>query len=360
MKVGILTFHNERNYGAFLQTYALYKYVSSQGYKVEIIDFNLDETFRHSWRVKLFRPIIDRRIWQKALNKYVVLSTDNYTYSTRGTLSNLDYDVYLLGSDQVWNPDITGKACNIYAFDFLEKTDLRISYASSFGLNRWPFEFKDTESFRVLLNEFQHLSVREPTAQVLLQDHCSLSAEVVVDPTLLLSDYSEITTKYVRTVARRMVCFKFTKGDGFYQFVRDLKRIHNLDVLVLNKTIPPLGIKVISLPTIQNWLKALSSAEYIFTDSYHGLIFSLIFKKKVIVKPANVKNFGRLKDLLKSLNLENRIYYEYDSILSSDKWKQEIDYARVWSTLTPLISSSKSYLNNALKECEKIIDKRIS
>ena len=174
---------------------------------------------------------------------------------------------------------------------------------------------------------------------------------------MLLSNYQEIIGSDITQVPKRLVCFKFTKDDGFYEFLRSFKKKFSLDAIVLNKTIPPYGIKVVSLPTIRKWLKSLASAEYIFTDSYHGLIFALVFKKKVIVKPANIKNFGRLKDLMQVLQLENRIYYNYNDVLNDDNWKNEIDYDGVYKILNPMIEDSKNYLNTEINICEKTLDR---
>ena len=346
-KVGILTFHDEPNYGAFLQTYGLYKFVSKQGYDVEIIDLRLKDTFKFNFLVKLVFPILNLLIWKSARNKYLKLSKTTYKNIDDIHKNPPEYDIYLLGSDQVWNKDITKDFKYLYFFDFIKSKKSKISYASSFGMKNWEFNEQESHHIKSLLNDFSSVNVRESSAKKLLKENCNLESNIVVDPVLLLNDFSDITDNH-KQLKNRMVCFKFTKNNGFYTFLNKLKQNTNLDILVLNKTTSVEGVKTIPIPSIKKWLKSIAEAEYVLTDSYHGLLFSLIFKKKFIVLPANIKNFDRLKDLLTLLNLEGRIFYDYEDVLNNDSWKSNIDYKSVDKILEKNISFSRTTLINSL------------
>ena len=317
--------------------------MKNQGFDVEVIDLRLKDTFKFTLLVKLVFPLLNLFIWKAARRKYLKLSKTTYKNITDVYANPPDYDIYLLGSDQVWNKDITRDSKYLYFFDFIKSKKSKISYASSFGMKNWEFNEQESKHIIPLLNEFNSITVRESSAKMLLKENCNLESNVVVDPVLLLSDFSEIINSQ-KQIENSMVCFKFTKNNGFYSFLNKLKEDSKLDIRVLNKTTSVEGVKTIPLPSIRKWLKSIAQAEYVLTDSYHGLLFSLIFKKKFVVLPANIKNFDRLKDLLVSLNLEDRIFYEYEDVLDSDSWKSNVDYKTVDLILDKNISFSRSML----------------
>jgi polysaccharide pyruvyl transferase len=347
MKIGILTFHDEPNYGAFLQTYGLSEWLIKNDYEVEIIDLRIKEDFQFSFFVKLFKPIIRYFIFEKARKKH--FNRTKRVYFTSNDLENdlPDCDKYILGSDQVWNKDITGKQKFAYFFNFLPDSKPRFSFASSFGMDKWDFNSNETEVIRKLLNKFSAVGVREKSAIELCKKNCNIESTLVVDPTLLLSDYSKLTGK-LQSRKNRVVCFKFTKGSDFYEFLHKFKKMNNYNISILNKTLPIRGLNNIALPTIKKWIKSIAESEIVITDSYHALIFSIIYKKQFIVLPANKKNFTRLAELLKNLGLNDRIFYSYDEVLQNDRWKNKIDYDDVYELLSKRIVDSELYLKNEL------------
>ena len=170
---------------------------------------------------------------------------------------------------------------------------------------------------------------------------------MVVDPALLISDYSKLTGRIIQKPGS-MVCFKFTKGDSFYNFLRKFKTQNNYKVTVLAKTLPVKGIDNIAIPTVGQWIKSIAEAEIVLTDSYHALIFSIIYKKQFIVLPANIKNFNRLLELLNDVNLSDRIFNCYDEVLQDRRWKSKIDYQKVDKLLAAKVDDSMSYLKKQL------------
>ena len=348
-KVGLLTFHDEPNYGAFLQTYALSEAIKKLGYEVEVIDLRISPYYKHSLLMKILRPFIWHNIFEKAKRTFLKRSPKVYRSSDELRADPPDCDIYVLGSDQVWNKDITRDLKYSYFFDFVPSKKIIISYASSFGMKYWNFNDQETIKIKKLLERFSNVSVRESTAVHLCKNNCDIDAKEVVDPTLLLTDYSKLVGKTTNK-KNEMVCFKFTQGVSFYNFLNEFKEKTGLEVKILAKTMPLFGtgIKNIPLPSIKTWLKSIAQAEFILTDSYHALLFSIIFEKKFIVMPANEKNFNRLSELLNYLNLSNRIYLSYDDLLKDDEWKKEIDFYKVKDLLDKRINSSKNFLNNSM------------
>lgn len=346
-KVGILTFHDEPNYGAFLQTYALSESIKLLGYDVEIIDLRIEDNFKYNFFANIFRPIIHSFIFKRSRNKFLNLTKSKY-FSSKELRKNLpNCDIFVLGSDQVWNKDITADLKYSYFFDFLSDDKLRLSYASSFGVEEWNFAFDETLNIKKLLNKFTSISVRERSAIKLCDTNLEFKPELVLDPTLLISDYSKLTGN-IKKSNRNVICFKFNKDQSFYSFLREFKVKNNYEISILNKTLPIKGIKNIPLPTISKWIKSIAESGIVITDSYHALIFSIIYKKQFIVIPANEKNFSRLSDLLFDLGLEDRIFYSYDEILQNDRWLKLIDYDKVYNVLLKKRTSSFSYLKREL------------
>lgn len=346
--VGLLTFHDEPNYGAFLQTFALSECLKKYGYNVIVIDLRIKDDFPYSFIVKISSPIIKYFIFERPKIKYLNRS-DKIYYSSEELSNNFpDCDIYMLGSDQVWNKSITKDLMYSYFFDFLPDNKPRLSYASSFGVGIWHFSSEETHVVKNLINKFKSVSVREYSAIGLLRDYCDVNAKLVVDPTFLINDYSKLAGVIKRNSGGGVVCFKFAKGKQFYEFLGNFTNIHKIEVSVLSKTLPLKGIKNIPLPTIGNWIKSIAVSDMVITDSYHALCFSIIYKKQFIVLPANEKNFMRLSELLSSLGLVERIFYSYDEVLKDDRWKRIIDYQMVYEILSSKIDDSLSYLKAQL------------
>jgi len=347
LKVGILTFHDEPNYGAFLQTYGLSEAIKSLGYDVEIIDLRINKAYKYNFIVKFLSPAIRYFIFETVRKKYLKRTEKIYHSSKELLETPPEFDIYVLGSDQVWNKDITTELKYSYFFDFVNDTKTRFSYASSFGMNEWDFDNAETSTIKRLLGKFSSIAVRESTAVSLCKNNCNLDTTLVVDPALLISDYSKLTGRIIQK-PKSMVCFKFTKGDSFYNFLREFKAKNNYKVSILAKTLPVNGLSNIALPTVGQWIKSIAEAEIVLTDSYHALIFSIIYKKQFIVLPANIKNFNRLSELLSDLNLTDRIFNSYNEVLEDSRWKSKIDYQKVDKLLTTKVDDSLSYLKQQL------------
>lgn len=347
-KIGLLTFHDEPNYGAFLQTFALSECLKNYGYNVVVIDLRIKNNFPYGFIVKNIAPLINYQIFEKPRKKYLNRSEKKY-FSSEELKKNFPIcDVYVLGSDQVWNKSITEDLFYSYFFDFLPDSIPRLAFASSFGVAKLDLSAEEASNITKLMKKFSAVAVREHSAIGLCKDYCNINAKLVVDPTFLINDYSVLTGKIKRTNGGGAVCFKFTKGQLFYEFLSNFKKANNIDVSVLNKTLPLKDIKNIPLPSIKKWIKSIVESDIVITDSYHALCFSIIYKKQFIVLPANEQNFMRLSELLSALGLEDRIFYSYDEVLTDDRWTKKIDYKIVYDSLTLKINDSLSYLKNQL------------
>ncbi len=332
-KVGILTFHNYNNYGAILQSYALHKYLKKLGSNPEIIDYNCSY---------ISNPFSLKRLHNKGLFEYIygILGylfylprrgrcnhfRKNMTYSrpvTRRNVKTLDgsYDVTIAGSDQIWNPALTNFDKS-YFLDFVTKGK-KCSYAASTG-EQLPSQ-KDRDEYRQLLSSFDRILLRESYGADLVEELTGTRPECSCDPTFLLTkaEWEELLPK-TSTKKPYILAYQLGVNPGFVKFVKRLKQQTGLPVSYI--PFPLVGL----LPCRTNlwagpieWLCRFRDAEYIITDSFHGVVFALLFQKRFFVLADGHHKNRRVRELLEHLGLTNRII---TSDLSDRLLTENIDY----------------------------------
>jgi len=312
MKIGILTFWwSDDNYGQLLQCYALQKYLRDAGHDAYLIRYSFEHDFVRSdsyWRkifklkkiinylrtkMRLFTSKSEANKNPREFNQFrdKYLKNSNI-YSSYKQLQEdpPDADVYIVGSDQVWNIDDSQiNLLRAYFLDFGSTNTIRMSYAASFGRNALTKQYIATAS--ALLKKFKYVSVRERDA-VDLCELCGVNAEWVVDPTMLVdvSIYNNIITDNKQT--NRFL------GINKYCVLYLLNNECDLDIAKLFQWCETKKLKVIYItgnaridkyekvfPTIPEWLFLIQNAEFVVTNSFHCCVFSLLFSKQFAVSP---------------------------------------------------------------------------
>lgn len=326
MKVSIITYHDEDNYGATLQAYATYKAVEELGHNAEIIDLHMahidDLLSKGLFFLKRYRFNQFRR-------KYLPCKTKLYTTVEELRKNPPVSDVYLVGSDQTWNPAISKQYALAYFLDFGKDNQKRISYASSFGTSSWLDSYDaPKESVKRLLSRFSSLLVREDTAVDICKKEFCLNAEQVVDPVLLFPSYPELTGSIKQT--NDIVIYKILNDPGFYKRAVELGRLFGCDVKSIGSMRRPKGIKTSYPERIEKWVSNIAGAKYVFTDSFHGTVLSLLYHKQFVVYVGEKKKLSRITSLLGLVNLSERIVSDTDSIVSIQKLLvKPINYSEV-------------------------------
>lgn len=350
--VYILTFAGSVNYGAAFQGYALYKTVVDLGYPCKIIDYNrrthhknyVMPAFRQSsFKGKILKLLTsqDRRILSEKFNTFA-LKHENLTKPYDGEQSLIQEtwdqgDIYLLGSDQVLNLAVTEGDFHYY-FDFVDSPN-KIAYAPSFGTNQIPNEFKTKAE--ELLRQFRCLTVREESGAKLIAEATGETPEVVLDPSFLLS--AERWKDIFKKPREReyVLLFPFRQNSGCIAAARAYAEKVGLPLIniayMVGHVDGAINIKNLSP---EEWGGYVANANKVFTDSFHGMVFSLIFRRDFYVEldkeSHNVTRNSRVLDLL------NRI--GANSILENkDPDYQEIDIA-----LSREIEKSKKMLTDML------------
>jgi len=272
--------------------------------------------------------LIHLRAIGKFLDDYINQSLLFYPSISELKANPPEADAYITGSDQVWNfwgqPLSIAKRETLDAF-FLNfgKSDIkRISYASSFGTRK--IDNKSAEIIKPLIKSFSFISVREEEGLNLCKAFGCNNAQWVPDPTLLLdkSYYRSLYNESGVVKQNKPYCFIYMIRDNpfFLQNCYIWAQKNNLEIiLITNSDLVQHDFKE-TFATIPEWLCLLDNAQYVFTDSYHGSIFSIIFNKLFGIIPFNnCENDLRLNDLFRRFNLQYPLLNDFNSFSFSSK-----------------------------------------
>lgn len=366
MKIAVLTLPLTVNYGGFLQCYALCKTLRAMGHDVQHI--NIQTTYRLP--VYKMPYIYTKRIIQKLRGKKCLLFAEQHANKVNGiiqqhmarfiedhipstspfynpkaleALNKESYDAFIVGSDQVWRPT-NYLPTEVYFLSFLKNTSTRrIAYAASFGTDDIEYTKNDQKRCGQLIKLFSAISIREKSASNLIKNkyhwQCK-EPEFVLDPTLLLTadDYKKLS-QTVDAVSNQ--------GNLFY-YVLDMTadKHRTLEKIAQAKGLKPFTVFPKStlptdktedriVPSLEKWLRGFQNAEYVFTDSFHGTVFAILFNKPFIVYGNNGRGMARFHSLLQLLKLENRL------ILNSKDLSPLLEYKIDWQTIDNIINEYK-------------------
>ncbi len=370
-KIGIITFHNSYNCGSMLQTYALQHIVKNDlNLPCEVIDFS-NEGQRELYSVfckccslkNIVKNIViaphqkkirnDFLSYEEFKNKNFLLTPKSYCKMEE--LSDQGYSHVITGSDQVWNITIDD-ADDAYFLPWV-KTAKKVAYSPSFGAKDIKKYSDNPEKYREYLNNFYGLSVRENNGQRWIKELIGKEVPVLLDPTLLLSkeDYDEIASTKLKLPEKYIFYYSPGYQKDISRLVSKISKKYNLPVIAFNsKTFHTKGMNFLSdfkLPEIENpstYLQLIKNAELVITTSFHGTVFSSIYKKKFWT----VKNGGmfgdddRVKTLIDTLHLNDRLTaIEFDDTFN---YLCNVDYSKYDEIITREQEKSTKYLKEVL------------
>lgn len=385
-KLGICICYQVKNFGSQLQSYATTVELKRRGINFEIIRYKKKYTPKLiiSLLPRLINPVfISERVlmrYQKKLRlklkpdfnknnnkrnaclakfskeRFTNLSPVYYGYKDLCNASK-NYDGILVGSDQLWSP--SGITSNFYNLMFADDNILKISYATSIGVSE--IKPKLHKLYATFCNRIDHLSVRENAGKALIESLCESNAQVVVDPVLLLSaeDWlKEIPNKrlfdepYIfayflgKTPEYRKAVTDFAKEKG-------LKIVTSHHIDSYNKADVGFGDYAPYDIGPKDFVNLIRNAEFVFTDSFHGSVFSMIYKKKFMVfnrysdQSISSKN-SRIDSFCENYGLTHRRYTGNINAVEND-----IDYCAVFDKVENHRQNSFKFLDNALKDFTK-------
>lgn len=368
-EAAIITIHFGTNHGSVLQAYALSNYLESIGCRAKIIDYVPERytiwkslVLRKGKQYKLpvllaYYPIAVMKSWRvRRLFAQFVKHNLNLTrrYSHKEELGQLPpkADIYISGSDQVWNNDYNGNSEYSYFLDFVPDNAKRIAYAASFGkekVNETDFLSK----IKPLLQRFDVISVRETDAQRILEE-MEISATYVVDPVFLLSKQQWVGfgTETVKTEPYTLVYVM----DGVYgelvDYAQKIKEQtgNKIYVVSFSKIKDERIDRCFHMANPKDFVGLLSDADAVVTNSFHGTAFSVLFQKSFIT--IGKKNYNsRMVNLLQQLSLSKH-FIPTGANYGLEKIQNAMERQNVEQTekkLQEWIAESKGFIQAALK-----------
>lgn len=346
MKVSILTYHWEDNYGATMQAYATYRAVKELGHNPEFIDLRLPYNptlkSRIVFALKRYRFNKFRRKHFKNLTPIVYWSVDDLRNNPPKS------DCYLVGSDQTWNPQIGQNLLPAFFLTFGDGSIRRASYATSIGLNKWEeSSYISNQEITEALRKFHKILLREDSAIRIAKEIFGADALQVVDPVLLFPSYPELTGEL--SSSEEIVAYKLINDEGFYEMAKEISFSKQLPIRSIGSVRRPKGFKSSYPETVEGWLKRLANAHLVLTDSFHGTVISLLYHRPFIVYIGDPNRATRIVSLLKQLGLEERIMTKKNSIYEFKKMASKpIAWERIDKILAEQRSKSLALLQSAL------------
>lgn len=337
MKVGIITIHNSPSYGACLQTFALWKYISGVGVDCEVIDLRRP-THSDYRKSKYFHPMRAQSVsWKgktmsciQRIIKYIRRNSSQSIRNQRFEYFNqqihfskryrgLDelyvnppqYDVYITGSDQVWNP-MQPYCMEPYFLTFVNNPDsMKISYASSIGLD--DLRPNEKEKFASWLEGYNAIGVREVAAQKLIASFSSKPTTRVLDPTFLLTrEYWESITVVPEIKNPYILLFSLSYHPRLIRFAHEMSLKTNSLLVIIAPDAGCLEQEdciVVNDAGPKEFLGYIQDAGMTITDSFHGTVFSMLVGRGNFYTyiGKNNKKGSRIIDLLNLFHLENHL-----------------------------------------------------
>lgn len=376
MKIAILTLPLHTNYGGILQCYALQTVLERMGHEVFVIEKEFKPArlplhlMPFCYGKRILKNIIGQKcpiLYEQRYNRiqYAIReNTDRFIntyirikrYKSFSDIKKNEYNAIVVGSDQVWRPVYFGfdKIENAY-LKFAEKWNIkRVSYAASFGTDKWEYTPKQTYECSRLLNIFDAVSVRENSAVRSCKQYLGVNANQVFDPTLLLEKEDYIKLFEVANTSKsngNLLCYILDETEekkNLIQFVANEKGLKPFNVTAkLYDENAPLYERI--QPPIEQWLRGFHEAEMVITDSFHGCIFSILFRKPFIIIANVGRGMTRFTSLLKLFNLESRLVCSWKDFQEHQMdLMTQIDYSSININLQTMRKESLSFLKMAL------------
>lgn len=366
--IGILTIHAAINYGSALQAYALQHRMQAENPNADleiinylpacIMDQYSNNILNNMKDIKTFIKFClnfkNRRIrntqFKEFSDKFFSLSAENYKSNTELKRDSENWDACILGSDQVWNPDIV-EDDPAFWLDFM-KEGYKATFSSSFGTMDVPRKYLD--NLERELENFDRISVREPSAKDMLHQ-VNKEITVTCDPVFLLSaeEWSKIERKPDGIPSEYILLYTVEKNEKIEDIVKDISKEYNLPIVDLGVRNNPRSYFGIHSSRFgpQEFIYLIHNAKYVFTNSFHGTAFATIFHKKSI----SILHRSRGTRIRELCDLAGRMHLILPELATIGEVKKVLDkdLCDDYSLLDLRIEASKQYIKELLNEIQK-------
>lgn len=378
-KIGLCIAFRGTNYGMHLQGYATQRVLDQAGFDTEIIDYNSGKEKGIKWSIgavrvafkKITRSIKKKLAKTQRLDKlhqeninlrnavseqfrsrrlHNIVHVDGFSALRR---KSDDYFAVIVGSDQIWLPGVAFS--NFYTLRFASQGVRRISYATSLGVSSYPhFAKKAAGDF---WKQIDFLSVREQQGKDIIQSIVDVPVEVVADPTYLFSkeEWKELIPAETVIKPGYVLCYFLGDSEPIKQYARkfaDSKGVRLVSILSneCNSDDCKYADEVLIGKSPEEFVNLVRDADYILTDSFHGLAFSVINQKQFLIfyrRRTDVKESrnSRIDNIVRSWDIEDRLIREPEKL---EFPASDIDYKAVSEKVEALRVKSLDFLDKAL------------
>lgn len=368
-RIGVLTYTNTTNYGAILQSIALKRVIEGFNYECDIINYSC-EAVKKRERLLNNEQLISAKTVAKNLTllpiniiKKIKISSfikgnniqteKQYNRETIKATTE-QYDTYIVGSDQVWNPKLNGNDLT-YMLNFVDKCK-KISYAASIGncdLIEQHMDYYDN-----YIKKFDHIGIREKKSCEVINDTFDVKASFTLDPTMLIEKkewlkISNYNSNRRKTKRNYLLLYFIHNGEKTFSKARYIAHELGYDIIYLNNYGRPVrGMKNIYSVTPYDFINYINDAKLIITGSFHGIAFSINQNKQFLVELANNKNNvnERIQNLIDIFSLNNAINDLDEKKFSHNPKAYNIDYRNINKNLNKCRKQSLKLLEEWLEK----------
>jgi len=367
MRLAIITMFRLNNYGSVLQAFATQQVIKRMGIESDIVDYKYPNEYQYkrgfkrpsktSLKYKIAKILGIREFLSKIVKSFIsqyIQSTHFFTTKDEILKDLPIYDIYLVGSDQVWNPRFM-KGDDVFLLSFAPSDKKKISYSSSFACNSIADQYID--SYKEWLSKFSAISVREKQGVHLIKELTGKDVTVTLDPTLLLNKEEWLVFSNQKPFKSKknyillyMLGYAFDPSPDIYNLLKYYQEKYDYKVISFTpipKQYSIKNVKILYRTDFFDFLHYFANASLVITSSLHGTAFALNFGKPLIsvVNDKNKLSDDRQCSILESLNLESCVFYKESAIDSVNPYYDKIEEQK---NLQQMRDASISYLKRAI------------
>ena len=367
--VGIITFHCSDNYGAMLQAYGLKTYLRSQGILADIVPYepffligrnwlvpyapvgNLYRSLRYScWgmssHIKMGRDFFRQKSNMKCFREKYLVEKRRRKLRWPGQMRRLCYQYYIVGSDQIWNPDITFGLRKVYFGGFKNRCKSRvIAYAASLGGSALLTKYE--KEFSRMMNYIDVVSVREKDAVPYVEKYCDKKVSVMLDPVFLLGEEFWREVEVLPEKKHYILVYRTEENQEMIHYVKMLSEKTGLPVIELRSNYRGNAEKFMVDYTAgpSEFLGYIHKADYVITNSFHAIAFSIIYHKKFVAFQHSGAG-ERITNVLRYYGLEDRLYQGNINVKIDDM----IDWDSIEKKIKKTASAAEEFLMKNMEQ----------
>lgn len=352
--VGLIGLWYAANYGGFLTYWALYKYLESNSYNTLLIDnCNLVE---NAYVKSGHRMMLDF-IRQYKMNCSDEITNEKELYELNNSLNS-----FIIGSDQIWCYHLTASCYPNYFLNFANSNKNLIACASSFGHDCSYSPETIHSEIGYYLKRFDGISVRESNALDILKDEFGIDEAVqILDPVFYDTNcYEELikNSKAKQQYENYLFSYCLDPTEEKEAIIHLASKKLSKEAVVVTEINPSCSDLqkskfkqyIPEAASIEDWLYYIKNCNFVVTDSFHGVCFSIIYRKNFIAIANSGRGVARFKSILSQFGLTNRLVSNLEECKDNNELFEPIDYDKVYKILNSEKIKSTTWLLNLLKK----------